>query len=220
MKSRWATVAGIVAVMFITVGAAYQSNYGKVAPQDATLDGGVGAPLPTQIVTVSGTLVDAGCQNRSQENLVSSPTPRSGIAPAQPPQQSADMQALRSKVGFAGKDVQPQAPTMTAFGITVDKQTLDQEQSDVIQHQSPDLYTRQPDASCAITGNTKAFALLTDKGRLLDLDAGGNTFAWQAVQSTDAGSALLNGTGSSFKPHATVKGTIWADQLIVQSFSW
>jgi hypothetical protein len=74
---------------------------------------------------------------------------------------------------------------------------------------------RFADDSCGITGDTKAFALLTSQGRLLNLDEGGNTWAAQAVQSSEEGHALLNGMGSSFKPRVTIKGEIYADQLVV-----
>jgi hypothetical protein len=219
MKSGLAIAAAILVVLFLTVGAAYRDNYGTVAPRDAPLYGGIGAEPPTGTLVVSGILVDAGCANRTQENLASAPTPLNQLGPAEPPQEAVTGNAQRAATGFATRDVEPQPPGITAFGITVDKQTLDQEQSDVLTHQVKDLYTRQPDSSCAITGDTRAFALLTDKGRMLNLDGGGDTWAWQAVQSTDAGRALLNGTGSPFKPHVVVKGQIWADQLIVESLS-
>jgi hypothetical protein len=219
MKSGLTTLAAIVVVLFLTVAAAYRNTYGTVAPRDAPLNGGVGAPPPSDTMVLEGTLVDAGCQNRSQENLLSPPMVSNLEMPAEPPQEEAFENTQRAQYGFAGKDVQPQPPGITAFGITVDKQTLDQEQSDALPHQVRDLYSRQPDTSCAITGDTRAFALLMDKGRLLNLDGGGNTWAWQAVQSTDAGRALLNGMGSSFKPRVVIKGRIWADELLVQSLS-
>lgn len=220
MKSGLATAAGILVVILITMGAAYRNNQGLVAPQDAPLTGGVGAAPLTGPMNLSGTLVDAGCQNRSAENLASAPIPLAVEAPAEPQQEEAFENSQRAQYGYANKDVQPQSSAITASGITVDKQTLDLEREDVASHQTKDLYTRQPDDSCAITGDTKAFALLTDKGRLLDLDEGGNTWAWQAVQSTDAGRAVLSGTGPAFKPHVVVKGQIWADKLIVDSLSF
>jgi len=220
MKSSWAAAAGIVTVILVTMGAAYRNNQGMVAPQDAPFDGGVGAPAITGPLTLSGTLVDAGCQNRSAENLASPPMPLNTVSPAEPPQEQASSNSARAQLGFANREVEPPSAPVTASGITVDKQTLDSEREDIVSHQSKDLFTRQPDDSCAISGDTKAFALLTDKGRLLNLDGGGNTWAWQAVQSTDAGRANLNGTGPAFKPHVTVKGQIWADQLIVQSLNF
>jgi hypothetical protein len=220
MKSRFLLVAGVLTAVFFTVAAAYRNNYGMAAPQDSPLQGGrVGAAPPTGPVTLSGILVDAGCLDRSQANLTSPPIQRNVETPAETPQEEAYGTSSRSQTGFASRDLELESPPITAWGITIDKQTLAQEQADVLDHQVPDLFTRQPDDSCAITGDTKAFALLTDKGRLLNLDEGGNTWAWQAVQSSNAGRAVLNGSGSGFKPHAVVKGEIWADQLIVQSLS-
>jgi hypothetical protein len=211
---------GVLAVVFFSVAAAYRNNYGMTAPEDSPLQGGrVGAAPPSGPVALSGTLVDAGCTDRSQANLMSPPIHWNVGAPAETPQEEAYGTTSRAKTGFASRDVELASPPISAWGITVDKQTLAQEQADVLDHQVRDLFTRQPDDSCAITGDTKAFALLTDKGRLLNLDEGGNTWAWQAIQSTDAGRALLNGNGSGFKPHAVVKGEIWADQLIVQALS-
>lgn len=217
MKTRLLAVGGLAVLVLFTVAAAYRNTYGMDRPVNNSLFLGPGASgPPTGPIEISGILVDAGCRDRSQENLVRTPPPTNFTAPAETSELAQAMNERRTQTGFAaGKDVQPQPPGVQAFGITVDKQTLDQEQADVLQHQVQDLYSRQPDDSCGITGDTKAFALLTDQGRLLDLDQGGNTWAWQAVQSSDAGHALLNGTGSSFKPRVTVKGEIWTDQLVV-----
>ncbi len=218
MKSRLAMVAGIGVVVFLTVAAAYRQNYGLSSPYDSPVRSG-GAPPPSGPVVLMGTLVDAGCQNRSAENLASAPMQLSTEQPAEPAEEEASEKTQRAQMPFAGQNVQPESATSTTSGITVDKQTLDAERADVVAHQVPDLYSRQPDDSCAITGDTKAFALLLSNGRLLNLDEGGNTWAFQAVQSTDAGRAVLSGTGSPFKPRATVKGEIWADQLLVESLS-
>jgi hypothetical protein len=218
MKSRLATVAGIGVVLFLTVAAAYQQNYGLSSPYDSPVRSG-GAPPPSGPVVLTGTLVDAGCQNRSAENLASAPMQLNVTQPAEPAEEEAFEKTQRTQLPFAGQNVLPESATTTASGITVDKATLDAERADVVSHQVPDLYSRQPDDSCAITGDTKAFALLLSNGRLLNLDEGGNTWAFQAVQSTDAGRAVLSGTGSPFKPRATVKGEIWADQLLVESLS-
>src|SRR3712207_2011774 len=51
---------------------------------------------------------------------------------------------------------------------------------------------RQNDRTGSITGATRGFALLTEKGRLLNLDEGGNTFANQALYASDAGRAMMN----------------------------
>ncbi|MBV8906658.1 MAG: hypothetical protein JOZ22_23700 [Acidobacteriia bacterium] len=221
MKSGLVTAAGIVAILFFTVAAAYRNDYGLTAPRDAPLSfGRIGAEPPSEPVTLTGTLVDAGCMDRSAENLARPSASLSQDAPAEPPEQQATENAERAKVGYAGRNVNPASTSITASGITVDQQTLDRERADIMSHQVPDLFARQPDMSCAITGDIKAFALLTDKGRLLNLDPGGNTWAFELVQSTDAGRSLLNGMGSSLKPHVAVKGQIWADELIVESISF
>ena len=212
--------AAIIPVLLLTVAAGgYRDNYGKVVPQDRPLNRGrVGVAPPSGPLVLAGILVDAGCHDRSSQNLLRTPTPFNALAPAEPPQEQASANSARAKEGFASREA-PQSQAVTASGITVDKQTLETEQADVLPHQGKDLYTRQPDSSCAITGDTKAFALLTDDGRLLDLNEGGNTFAWQAVQSSTAGRGVLNGAGSPFKPRAVVRGEIRGDQLIVSSLS-
>jgi hypothetical protein len=220
MKLRLASLLGIAAILLVTVAAAYRNTYGTTVPEDSPLyHNRVGAEPPTGPVTFTGTLVDAGCHNRWQDNLASQPAPLKQSAPAETPQEEAFENTQRTQTGFAGKDVEPQPPGVTAFGITVDKQTLDQEQSEVLPHQVPDLYSRQRDNSCGITGDTTAFAVLTDKGQLVDLDEGGNTWAWQAVQSTAGGRDMLEGKGAAVKPRVTVKGQLWADTLVVESLS-
>ncbi|HEY7391183.1 MAG TPA: hypothetical protein VH640_21890 [Bryobacteraceae bacterium] len=217
MKSRLLIAGALGILVLFTVAAAYRNTYGTDQPVNNSLYLGPGAPgPPAGSVEISGILVDAGCGDRSQENLARTPAPMNLIAPATNSELQQAMNDQRSKTAFAGKDVQPQPPTIQAHGVTVDKETLAQEQADVLQHQVRDLYSRQPDDSCGITGDTKAFALLTDQGRLLNLDEGGNTWAAQAVQSSEEGHALLNGMGSSFKPRVTIKGEIYADQLVVE----
>jgi hypothetical protein len=217
MKTRLLTAGGIAVLALFTMAAAYQNTYGTDQPANGNLYlGPRSSGPPTGPVELSGILVDAGCSDRSQENLVRKPAPLNFAAPAEPSEEAQAMNEQRTKTGFAGKDVQPQPPGIQAFGITVDKQTLDQEQADVLQHQVQDLYSRQPDNSCGVTADTTDFALLTDQGRLLNLDQGGNTWAGQAVQSTDEGRALLNGMGAAFKPRVTIKGDIWADTLVVE----
>ena len=88
--------------------------------------------------------------------------------------------------------------------------------ADAVAHQPPDVVTRQPDRSCAISGATRGFALLMPDGRLLNLDEGGNTMAIQGIQSTAAGRAMLNGTGGAVKPLATLRGRVQGDRLIVE----
>lgn len=79
-----------------------------------------------------------------------------------------------------------------------------------------DPATHQTDRSCAITGATRAFALLTKEGRLLNLSEGGNTLAMQALHANPDGRAMLNGTGGGIKPQVTVRGRVHGDRVIVE----
>lgn len=138
----------------------------------------------------SGMLIDAGCSNRTSLNL------------SIPPEQLASAMAVSPT-------------TAPAAGIAVSPQTFAGERQDIIPHQVPDLLTRQNDPTCAVTASTSAFALLLANGQLVNLDSGGNTFAWQAVQSSQAGRALLNGTGPGLKPFAEMIGVLSGSTLIV-----
>jgi len=89
-------------------------------------------------------------------------------------------------------------------------------QPDPKTEQPPDTAARMPDRSCAITGGTRGFALLTADGRLLNLDEGGNTYANQALYSSAAGRAMMNGTGGGVKPQSTIRGRVQGDRLIVE----
>jgi hypothetical protein len=148
----------------------------------------------------SGTLIDAGCHDRSLLNL--------GFAP----------EPLSSSLAEAGGKVKDHtsAGGVSAFGITVSRQTLEGERADAMAHQVPDIRTRQSDPSCAVTGSTKEFSLLLANGRLLNLDPGGSTFAWQAVFATSEGRAMLNGFAPGLKPYATMRGYLQGSTLVVQ----
>ena len=63
-----------------------------------------------------------------------------------------------------------------------------------------DHITRQTDSACGVTASTKSFALYLPDGLLLNLDEGGNTLAFAALQSTERGQALLNGTAGTSSP--------------------
>jgi len=143
--------------------------------------------------TLSGVLVDASCPDRSAENLRLPPPP----SPAQPAENSASR-------------------SVSAAGVTVDSKTAESERADAVAKQTPDLRTRQNDAGCAVTGATVTFAVLLDDGRLLNLDEGGNTMAAQAVNTSPAGKAMLEGKGSPFKPRVTLSGNAERDRIIVQ----
>jgi hypothetical protein len=193
-----------------------------VADETQTLDRGrLGRQdaVPPTALTFRGMLVDAGCRDRTQTNLVRPAIPTGRDLPAQTPQEESSQNSERAKLGFATGKTQPQSGSVSAAGITVDAKTIQSEREDVLSHQVPDLLTRQPDPTCAVTGGTRAFALLMNNGRLLGLDEGGNTFALQSVQSTDAGRALLNGKSSGFKPKASIKGRVRGDKLIVDNLN-
>jgi hypothetical protein len=148
-------------------------------------------PSPRDQLTFNGTLLDAGCDDRSALNLRLPPM----IVPEPLPPQT--------KGGVSAK------------GVTVEAGTLAKERAGIMEHQVPDLRMRQPDLTCAITGSTRSFALLLDDGRYVNLDQGGNTFAQQFLQADAAGRALLNGTGPAIKPRVAILGRIHGDQLIV-----
>jgi len=141
----------------------------------------------------SGLLIDAGCSDRTALNLSIPPEPLSSAIPAA-----------------------PGASSTSPAGITVAPQTLAGERQDIVPHQVPDILTRQNDPTCAVTGSTSAFALLLANGQLVNLDPGGNTFAWQAIQSSEPGRALLNGQGPGLKPAAEMVGFLSGSTLVVQ----
>ncbi len=185
------------------------------AAQNANEDRDRGAtPLytgPAPTVTLYGTLVDAGCRNRTALNMSLPSLPFAVAAPAQTP---ADLQSgsqMRAAQGYANatQPAQQQNPPISASGINVDPKTLAAERSDVLEHQVPDLHSRQMDPTCAITGATHAFSIVLKEGRMLNLDDGGNTYATVAIQGSAAGRAMLNGNGGGLearcrdqRPHA------------------
>ena len=221
MKSSMLWMSIVLAVLGLTLVARNTDNVGKVhvADERQTLDRGrIGRQesMPYGPLTLRGILVDAGCRDRSQLNLESPSLPLDQRGPAEPPKESATENADRAKLGYATAQSQPRNPPVSAFGITVDSKTLDTERSDVLQLQVPDRIARQEDPACGITGHTSSFAFLMDNGRLLNLDSGGSVWAWQAVQATSTGQAMLNGKGPAVKPRATITGTIDGDGLIVK----
>ena len=149
-----------------------------------------------------GILIDAGCRDRETLNLRRPPETLPQEAPAQP--------------ANAPQNNPPPTGAVSAKGISVSGATIDAERVGVMAPRVPGMFERQLDPTCAITGSTTSFALLTDDGRLLDLDQGGNTLALVAVYSTSGGRALLNGQGPGVKPRVVVKGQIRGDGLIVQ----
>lgn len=152
--------------------------------------------VPPNPIVLRGVLVDAGCRNRSASNLKKTPQPVVGSG--------------------GGPSGQNASASLSAQGITVDQRTADAERADILVHQVPDLRTRQDDPTCAITGNTRGFALLMDNGRFLDLDEGGNSMAVEAVQGHAAGRKMLNGFGPGIKPRAAIRARIHGDRAVVE----
>jgi hypothetical protein len=141
-------------------------------------------------LTWLGVMVDAGCRDRSLENLLAPPT---------------ESLAVKSE---------PQKP---ARGITVSPQVLKAERADAILPDTLDHASRYSSASCALTADTKAFALVGPNGLLLELDEGGNTLAFDAFESTPAGAAILNGKVGGIKPVVKVTGLQAGRRIKVQS---
>jgi hypothetical protein len=145
--------------------------------------------------TVEGTLIDAGCMDRSTWNIT------------RPPESEA------AALAPAGQGTQGGAQTQS-HGITVDAATMKAERQDVTEVMTyADSAVRQSDPTCAIKGNTHAFALLLPNGRLLDLDEAGNTYATAMVSGTPQGRAMLNGQAGGFKPTVRIKGWIQGDRV-------
>jgi hypothetical protein len=144
------------------------------------------------VATWSGTLLDAGCTDRSLENLRAQPS--DVLATDKGPQKSPE-------------------------GIKVDPQTLKAERAEATMPHTPDHASRYSSASCALTADTKAFLLLTADGKLLTLDEGGNTLAFEAFQASPAGAAILNGKVGGLKPKATIKGVLSGGRLRVRSLA-
>jgi len=158
--------------------------------------------VPSGQATVHGILLDGGCSDRQSRNLRRPPETLQEAVPAEPPN--------------ATQNNPPVSGAVSAKGISVDATTIKAERDDVMASHVPGMFERQSDPTCAITGSTTTFAVLTDGGRLLDLDQGGNTLALVAVQATSAGRAMLNGKGPGVKPRVVVKGQYRGDQLITQ----
>ncbi|HEY1336152.1 MAG TPA: hypothetical protein VGF59_01515 [Bryobacteraceae bacterium] len=157
--------------------------------------------VPTGPYWLQGTLVDAGCPDRSMLNLRQPPeTTRTGTSGGM---QNADRVAASEAGGVA------------AHGISVDSQTLSRERADVMEHRVQDLAGRQMDPTCAVTSGSRAFSLLLDNGRLLDFEDAGNVQAIEAINANEAGRAMLNGAGPGIKPRIAVEGLVKGDRLMV-----
>ena len=173
-------------------------------PQETVNRGRIGqqAAIPYGPQKFYGILVDAGCPERDAMTLQLRPV--SPVAPAPP------------TAGAKGAA----APANGGNGINVSQQVLAAERGRVTWMETPDHLTRQMDPACGISGATKAFALFMPQGtwgKLVNLDEGGNTYAYEAFQATPQGQAILSGTGQPMKPVATVTGFRRGDKIIVSS---
>jgi len=194
-------------ILLLAAAAAFAQNAnqvrdrGQTQPQDESQSltrGRLGTqkPLPKGVQEYSGLLVDGTCSDRTSLNL------------REKPMQPAMAQSPGPGSGSEG----------SSGGVSVDSKTMQNERSEALSHQVPDLTSRQSDPSCAITGSTREFSLLTREGRLLNLDEGGTTYAWQTIHSLPEGRALLNGSGGGVKPQVQIRGRVQGDRLIVEKF--
>jgi hypothetical protein len=137
--------------------------------------------------TWTGLLLDGDCVDRSLENMLSPPA-----------QEMARAKPVTNQVA----------------GISVAPGVVKAERGDVLLPHTLDHASRYQSASCAITAETKSFALLLlPKGPLLELNEAGNTFAMESFEDTPAGREILDGKVGGLKPHAIVKGLRQGDEL-------
>ncbi len=147
----------------------------------------------TAAQTVSGVLVDASCRDRTNLNLRQKPV-----------------------TDIAGQKESDKAPGSNTAGRTPAQDSSDEARQSAIAQMVPDALAREEDMTCAVTGGTTNYAILLDDGRLLNMDQGGNTLAAQAVQSTAAGRAMLNGAGPALKPRVKVLGRVGGGEIVVE----
>lgn len=157
--------------------------------------------LPMQPLTFSGVLVDSSCAERTPELL------------RQPPE---SLEAKQAAGSTGPVQAAPIGGSASALGITVDPQTLAAERADIVPHLVPDILSRQPDPTCAVTASTSTFALLMEDDRLFNLDDGGNTLVSAALMSYPAAVAMLNGKGPGVKPFTVTKALPYGDRLFVR----
>ena len=206
MTIAFRTLAPLAAAAFMTIPLLAQEP--KVGP---------GTEREGPPITLQGTLVDAGCRDRTALNLGLAAQTYAQVKPAETPAEQQAGSQMRSQQGYTTGTSKEQNVQSSAFGVTVDAKTLSVERPDVLEHQVGDLRSRQLDPTCAITGATHNFALYMPNGRYLSLDEGGNTYATEAVQGNAYGREMLSGNGGGFKPQATIKGHIRASQVLVES---
>jgi hypothetical protein len=179
-------------------GAAALLIFSAVAPAQSKREEKTVERLHARDTTFQGVLIDAGCRDRSVWNMKRPPEPLD-VAIAPTGQGTQGGEATRSQ------------------GVSVDASTINAERSDVTPVLvNADSAVRQSDPTCAIKGNTRAFALLLNDGRLLDLDEAGNTYATAMVSATPQGRAMLSGKAGGFKPRVSIVGWVQQDRLFTQ----
>src|SRR5580658_5808082 len=100
------TLFRIAAPLALTAMAAIAQNANQVKDRDATaLQAG---PAPT--VTLYGTLVDAGCRNRTALNLKQTPETFAQAAPAQPTASVQNGAQMRAAQGYQNPSAPSQQP--------------------------------------------------------------------------------------------------------------
>lgn len=167
-------------------------DYGRIGTQ---------ASVPSGPVTVHGMLIDGSCMNRTNANVYRTPEP------------------LPARVPPANTMQAPSTGASSANGISVEEQTLANERGDIMPHQVPDMVSRQPDRTCAITASTKHYSLMLPNGRLIDLDYGGDTLANELVFATPQGQAMMNGTGPGLKLPVQITGRVIGDRVVVNQLT-
>jgi hypothetical protein len=155
--------------------------------------------------TWTGVLLDAGCPTRE------------AFRPGQPSPERSDPQApdVPARPGGAAANA-PREAAQTAAGEQTPGQG-DTAPGDVLRLMVPDALGRQMDMSCAITGNTRGFAVWLPDGQVKRFDEGGNTRAITAFQGTTVGQAVLSGQAQGVHPRAEVSGRVQGDRIIVDA---
>ena len=188
---------------------------GSAAAQEPKVNPGTERESPA--ITLQGTLVDAGCRDRTARNLGLPAATFNSEKPAENAAAQQAAQQMRSNQGGMANPNGQQQGSVSASGVTIDPKTLANERPDVLEHQVADLRSRQLDPSCAITGATHNFALYLPDGRFLSLDEAGATYANEAVLGSAQGRDMLAGNGGGFKPQVVIKGNMRAEKVLVQS---
>jgi hypothetical protein len=192
-----------VLLLLLFVAAAARTKIQIPAGPDRGRYEATGEPLAAGPFVLHGVLLDGGCADRSNLSVLQ-PAETTSVEP-------------EGGVHEADRMAMPQSSGVAAHGVSVDSATVNRERADILPHLVADLRSRQRDFSCAITGETRGFALLLDSGRLLVLDDGGGVQAVEMIQTTDEGRAMMNGAGPGVKPRVKAAGLVRGDRLIVET---